>query len=946
MPEWQQVKEIFGDALELTPEKRQLFLDKACAADESLRREVESLIASTEKESLFMEEPAVGKVAEMFDEAKKNGRIGERFNHYEIIKQIGAGGMGEVYLARDKKLDRKVAVKILNEKFAAHESNLQRFIREAKAASSLNHPNILIIHEIGETENAQYIVSEFIEGETLRELLKLSSLKMPEILDISIQIAGALAAAHHAHIVHRDIKPENIIVRPDGYVKILDFGLAKLIERQPTFVSLEDATAKQSETAQGIIMGTVNYMSPEQAKGERIDERTDVFSFGAVIYEMIAGKAPFAGGSMSETFANLIKSDPIPLSQIVADVPKDLERIVLKTLCKNKDERYQTMTDLLADLREFKENLRFSGKPERSDGAGESEGTTVILPPQPTGDINGQTAEVQGGFTNKIRQHKLSATAAAAIFIIALAAGSYFAFFNKHVAFTSASQIKSVMVLPLKNVGGDAQDEYLSDGITDELTSRLTKLKTVRVVSPSAAMRYKTSPKDAAEIGREMNVEAVIEGTVRKQANKFRVSLSLVNAADGFELWSDSDFNGDISNLLDAQSQIAELMASRLKGELTPQEKSLVAGEGTNNADAYELFLKGKQQYRKQEGQLARDLFDRAIKLDPNFADAYAWRGRAIYNQFKVGKGDRSTLDAALADASHALQIDPNLISARRALINIYHSTGQYEEGLKQGKLALDTNANDPEAIEGAALAYFRAGMPDKAIPLYQRAISADPTNDGFRSELARCYLYTGEYQKGIDVLSPVLQNQYDGVIWMAVVNYRGLRQFDKAIEMGKLLVTKYPDSAVYWLDFGAILEAAGNTEQAREVREEGARREEAKLAAFENVRSRIWLASFYADLGQREKALEQANRATALEPNDAWTHYQVSGIHAELNNRREAIEYLKKSIANGWLGIHYLNFDSNPDLNNTFANLRDDAEFQQIRADLQKKVDELAKQY
>jgi serine/threonine protein kinase len=258
--------------------------------------------------------------------------------------------MGEVYLAEDKKLDRQVAIKILNEKFSQDESNLQRFVSEAKAASALNHPNILTIYEFGEAEDARFIVSEYIEGKTLREIIRESRLGLPEILDISIQITGALSAAHQVRLIHRDIKPENIIIRPDGYVKILDFGLAKLVQQKA--IGFEESTIKQNQTAKGVILGTVNYMSPEQAKGERVDERTDIFSFGVLIYEMMAGRTPFAGDSVSETFANLINKEAQPLSRFSTNVPDELQRIVAKMIRKNKDERYQTAKEILIDLKD------------------------------------------------------------------------------------------------------------------------------------------------------------------------------------------------------------------------------------------------------------------------------------------------------------------------------------------------------------------------------------------------------------------------------------------------------------------------------------------------------------------------------------------------------------------------------------------------------------------
>ncbi len=389
---------------------------------------------------------------------------GTRFGHYEIIRQIGIGGMGEVYLAKDQKLDRRVAIKILNEKFSRDESNLKRFVREAKAASALNHPNILVIHEIGESEDAHYIVSEFIEGKTLREVLTQSQMSLAEVLDIAIQIAGALSAAHGAHLVHRDIKPENVMVRPDGYVKVLDFGLAKLVEQKnKSFIGLEDATTR-NQTAKGVILGTVNYMSPEQAKGERVDERTDIFSFGVVIYEMLAGRTPFAGDSLSETFANLINAEPQPLSGSASNVPDELKRIVAKTLRKNKDERYETMKDVLTDLKDLRENLSLENKLERSLSSDSQKATAVLQ--ATTGDANKQTAETQHGFSLTVRRHKpVSAFALAALLVGVIAIGYYFFYRGKTAS--SADGTKSIAVLPLKPINTANRDEIYEIGIAD-----------------------------------------------------------------------------------------------------------------------------------------------------------------------------------------------------------------------------------------------------------------------------------------------------------------------------------------------------------------------------------------------------------------------------------------------------------------------------------------------
>jgi eukaryotic-like serine/threonine-protein kinase len=421
---WQQIRTIFDDALRRKPEERLEFVRQKCGGNDVLLAEVKSLLSSLDSAESFMETPAVADLAGVIEAETKRLERGICFGHYEIIEQIGAGGMGEVYLAQDKKLDRKVAVKILNEKFSADESNLNRFVSEAKAASALNHPNILTIYEFGDSESVHYIVSEFVKGETLRDILRKSSIKLAEILDVSIQVAGALCAAHEARIVHRDIKPENIMIRPDGFVKVLDFGLAKLVQRKNKSVfDPGDSTVGAQQTAKGVILGTVNYMSPEQAKGERVDERTDIFSLGALIYEMIAGKTPFQGETVSETFANLINQEPPPLSYFVANVPPELHRIVSKMLSKNTDARYQTMRDVYTDLKEFRENLSLNEKMERRAMPFRAENSTAILKAV-TADADKTTVETEPKFFQNIKNR--SRFAAFSLLIVLLAGAGLF----------------------------------------------------------------------------------------------------------------------------------------------------------------------------------------------------------------------------------------------------------------------------------------------------------------------------------------------------------------------------------------------------------------------------------------------------------------------------------------------------------------------------------------
>ena len=357
---WQQIKDVFNSALRYEPVQRAPFLLRACENDPNLLSEVESLLAAHEKDGSFIDSPAYKNAADIFAELKPGQVVGS----YEITSLLGRGGMGEVYLAQDNRLRRKVALKLLPSSLTRDSNRLHRFEQEARAASALNHPNIIAIYEICEVNSSLVMATEFVEGETLRHRLTFRRLDLNEVLTISIQIADALSAAHKAGIVHRDIKPENIMIRPDGYVKVLDFGLAKLSEGSAELFT--EASTQIVKTGSGVVIGTVGYMSPEQARGQEVDARSDIFNLGAVIYEMVAGHKPFTGDTPSDTFAAILKLEPPPLSRVAPETPAELVRIVTKALRKDREERYQVVKDLLLDLKSLKEELDFQAKLDRS----------------------------------------------------------------------------------------------------------------------------------------------------------------------------------------------------------------------------------------------------------------------------------------------------------------------------------------------------------------------------------------------------------------------------------------------------------------------------------------------------------------------------------------------------------------------------------------------------
>src|SRR3989440_153523 len=462
---YRRIDEIFQAALELEPRERPSYISQACLGDEALLKEVEHLLASDEQEWDLIGTPAFEMVAPLLARDQPELNNGDSVGRYGVISLLGVGGMGHVYLAEDRSLGRKVALKLLPTGYTRDASRLRRFQQEARAASALNHPNILTIHELGEVNGEQFIATEFVEGETLRERLNRAPLNLAETLDVAVQIAGALAAAHKTGIVHRDIKPENIMLRHDGYVKVLDFGLAKLTEQQEP--ATQTRATENVDISSGLVMGTVKYMSPEQAGGRQVDPRSDIFSFGVVLYEMIAGRPPFEGKNSNELISTILKKEPSPLS----DVPEGTQRLISRALRKRKEDRYQTIEDLLADLKSLKEdttvtNVGAQHQRGRWTGSAFSNREVAAI----------STATTIEYVISEIKRHK-TATALGFVTLVILLAGvalSYTYFFSRR-------SINSIAVMPFVNESGNAELEYLSDGMTETLIASLSKLPDLQV---------------------------------------------------------------------------------------------------------------------------------------------------------------------------------------------------------------------------------------------------------------------------------------------------------------------------------------------------------------------------------------------------------------------------------------------------------------------------------
>lgn len=849
---WQKVREVFDTALQKQPKERRSYIKEACGDDTALLTEVQSLVSSLDQSNEFLEIPAVAHVAEMIVTATQSRPPGTRFGHYELIRQIGIGGTGEVYLARDQKLDRLVGIKILNEDFRREDTNLERFAREAKAASALNHPNILVIHEVGESEAAHYIVSEFIEGRTLRELAQ-SQISLKEIVGISIQIANALSAAHEAHLIHRDIKPENVMVRPDGYVKVLDFGLAKLVRQEDNaLIGLGAATGNQ--TAKGVILGTVNYMSPEQAKGEPVDQRTDIFSFGVVLYEMLAGRVPFAGDSLSETFANLINAEPLSLSNSVSNVPDELTRIVAKTLRKNKDERYQSMKDVLRDLEDLRVNLTLENRLERSVGPGREKATASLLA---TTENATKQARTKRRLSLTVRRYKrLSAFTVAALIIGVVALAYYFFYWTKPAS--GVSGMTSIAILPLRPIDTSNRDKFFEIGVADSLINRISSMDGVKVRRLSATRKYADIEQDPIVAGREQQVDYVLASTYQLADGKLRITAQLFNVATG-QIVAAHPIVKEASNLFAMQDEIAGEIGNSLLQRFVTSPRNTVTKRGTENEEAYRKYLQGIYLYDKRtlaDAQKAVGFFEEAIELDQRYA--LAWAGKALVHRAlgNFGGDPHVEYEKSMEAINHALALDQNLADAHSALCeNKFFYEWDLDGAERECRLAIELDVNSARAHDMYSRYLYGSGRFAQAIAESKTAIDLEPTALFIQRNYGISLFYARRYKEAITQFKRVLEidpNFVATYAWLVpALNVQGneAEAFEWFIKWQAVLKTD--DETVQ--RYTAAYKKAGW---------EGIGRERVKRFDESRIRSYFLEACLTVHTGDKDKAIEYLEKS------------------------------------------------------------------------------------
>ena len=900
---YRKISDIYHAASELAPERRPEFLSQACGDNDLLRQEVEQLLWSNEQAGSFLANPVAELTIEKVFESSSPHEllIGREFGQYQVLSKIGAGGMGEVFLAEDNRLGRKVALKLLPAEFVTDSVRVRRFVREAQAASATAHPNIVSIYDIGQSENIHYIASEFVEGETLRRRVRRSTLQSIEALGIALQVTSALASAHNAGFIHRDIKPENIMIRPDGFVKVLDFGLATITK--PDFYQSgsqsNEPTTISTDTLPGTIIGTVNYMSPEQVRGQKVDARSDLWSLGVVLFEMLAGHLPFPGQSVPDTFVAILDRPPLPLK----NAPPELEQIINKLLAKEREERFQTAEELSLELRTLKRRLEFEFDNQGQFVSLLNDEANPALP-IPSGEVsrrsNDRQSSQQQSLSSKSsgtlsgeasaptisKKYRLAIAALAAILVFALAAGTYW-------LLSGGTTIDSIAIMPLNNQTNDANLEYITDGITETLIHSISQLPQLKVTSRTSVFRYKNQQKehsvDPEEIGEKFDVRSILTGRVIKQDETLVITVELVSTRDGSRLWG-GEYRHLITDLLAAQSVISQQVSHQLRSQLSGAERQQVAKQFTENPEAYRLYLNGRFEWNRQsiDGfRKAIEHYKQAVEADKNYALAYAGLADVYGTLAANGLASSDYAQLAKESAERAVRLDDLLPEAHHSLGTARYFDGDLLGAEKELLRAMSLNANLAEAHSRLSAVLQGLDRFDDAIAAGQRALELDPYSLRVHLDLQFAYFYAGRYDQCVEVCRKML-----------------------------LIESKYWPA---YLDLGRAYEQKGMHDlaiaeltKAREFSND----EPLTLAALGHVYA---VSGRTADARKMLDLLLQAAQKGNVRP------YEIAKVYAGLGDANQAFEWLEKAFQahSPWL----LKLKSDPN----FSNLRQDQRFQAL---------------
>jgi serine/threonine-protein kinase len=815
--------------------------------------------------------------------------VGTRLGRYEIHSPLGAGGMGEVYLAEDTTLHRRVALKVLPTEVAANPDRMRRFKQEATAAASLNHPNIAHIYEIGEANGVNFIAMEYIEGVTLRDKIHRERVELPKCLRFLQHVAEALAKAHAAGIVHRDLKPDNIIISLDGHAKILDFGLAKLVEPTPTSglsdTGSEVATAILAQLSKpGLILGTAGYMSPEQAQGktDEIDHRSDIFSFGCILYEAAAGHQAFEGKDVLDSLHKIVHEPAPHIKDFNVNAPDELQRIVRRCLAKDPEKRYQSIKDVALELEELRQVLKDAdelGYSVQSASTGapaasrrNAEPNTVSVNDSSIGTTSVGTARTTSSaeyIVTEVKRHKTVAALALLTLFIAVSALVYFIYFSG----ANKSAIDSIAVLPFVNQSGDPNAEYLSDGIPETITYSLSQLPNLKVTARNSAFRYKGKDIDSQTVGRELGVQAVLSGRLTQRGDSLMVSAEVVDTNSNRLLWG-GQYSRKLSDILAVQEEIAKEISEKLRLSLTSEQQKQLTTGSTVSSEAYQLYLKGRYFWNKRTGDATNksiEYFNQAIEKDPNYALAYAGLADSyvILTGYTPTSGKEAYPKARVA-ATKALELNDKLAEAytTRAYIKAYFDW-DFANAERDFKRSIELNPNYPTARQWYGEYLSAMGRHAEAIDELKKAQELDPLSLIINKELGTAFSFAGQHDQAIE-------------------------QLRKTLDMDSGFVPAHRDLGIAYTEKGKYGEAIAELEKALVLEKD-------------NAFSLTALSYTYAVSGKREDAQRLLDQLIEKSKKFYVPPTFIASVYAGLGDKDQAFQWLEKAYNDRDEGLVYL---------------------------------------
>ena len=841
--------QLFQAAIEVDQDKRAAFLDRECQGDEELRREVEVLLAYDRRAESFIESPAFEEAPELIaDNEDSNTLTVDAVGPFKLVKKLGSGGMGAVYLGRDSRLGRNVALKLLDRRLVGDSRSRTRFLREARLASALDHPNICSIHEIGEASGHLFIAMQYIEGETLKQVIGGRPLTLDCLLSISLQVSNALAAAHAQGIIHRDIKSSNIIVTPGGQAKVLDFGLAKLLEREGDESELTHA---------GAVMGTPTYMSPEQARGERADHRSDIFSLGVVMYEMATGRTPFKTKSGAETMNAVINQPHAPVAELNKEAPPELCELIDKALAKQAGDRFQSIGEMKNELRRVAQIVGIE-KYNSSD--------PQIVPYVPF-PLSERRARKRESIT------RLWQVTALCFLVFIAAAIIYVTFFRRAASLSAGDKkaIGSIAVLPFVNANAEPGAEYLAEGIPESIINNLSQLPNLKVMSRNSVFRFKGQDIDAQEVGHRLGVQAVLTGRVTQRGDALAISIELVDAGDNSQLWG-QQYNRRLSEVFAVQEEMANEIVEKLRLKLTGSERQQLAKRPTENLKAFQHYIEGRayaQRSTREDLLAAIRYYQKAIEEDGNYAlahaglaDAYAFLGARGY--IEPIEGRRKTEEAG----RQAVVLDENLAEAHAALgqSNVWFAPHNFPEGDRELRRAMELSPSLAAAHHYLGVSLVRQGRLDESAEEFQKARELDPLSPIIARAVALPYYLKRDYARALKLLR-------------------------EANELGPALNTTW-EIGIY-VQSGLFQETLAELEKAKQERK--------------NDPVLIYgTGMVYAAQRKRAEALHIINELEKMPGASLSRAHYIAKIYAALNEKEKAFSWLERGLDTGAIGAFF----------------------------------------